>query len=538
MLAPRILTSLGLAVTLVGCNNASLKTSTEAFDKAERAVNNTHQRIDADQQINDIYSINVEPDAVWVSTDLIRSNNMMPVALRKKRFSMVRGNALSLKELASYIAQVTGVNIRRAPELIDKTDIALPSNTVDALSTAPSSGDEQAVEGSNENQLAHFIPTGVYRPHLLDVTIEEALNTITDALGIYWRYSREDGVTLYYFDSKSYLLAEAPKKKSISKVSTTGQTGAETDTGSVDNSSALTVTQEIDADFWAKTESALMDMRSSYGRIIVNPQTGHIHVTDSPDVVVAVDRYVKELKRTFSREARIRLMIVNVRQNSSDNFGLNLDLVYERLNKELISFATTQGSITGGSSLSFENTRTSSRTNGSKLFLDALSSQGKVSVLSTEEFLVTNYNLYNRKGGGVTRYLAQANTAGTGDDQVASNLIEDLFQGTGIAIYPIIESPEKAKFDIFIDQSSIAGFEEITLGDGLVSNAPQTLNEDYQNTLTFRNGEARVLLSYEYERSDRSDAYTIRDTSCLTGCNKSSGHERNHILYIMTAWIQ
>lgn len=539
MLNARFFTTLGFAVALVGCNNASLKTSTEAYDRAKETVTDSNQRIEADKNIRDVYAINVEPDAVWVSTNLIRSNNIMPVGLRKKRFSFVRGDLMALKDLSSYVSQVTGVNIRRAPELIEKKLTSGSSGAVDNGGvTLVSSESEQNSDGNSENELAHFIPTDVYRPHLLNVTLEEALNTITESLGIHWRYSRSEGVTLYYFDNRSFVLAEAPKKKSITKTSTTGQTGEETDTGSVDNSSALTVTQEISANFWEKAESAVMAMRSNYGRIIVNPATGHIHVTDSPDVIVAVDRYIQELKRTFSREARIRLMIVNVRQNSSDNFGLNLELVYERLNKELINIATSPGSISGGSSFSFENTRPNSRMNGSKLFLDALSSQGKVSVLSTEEFPVTNYNLYNHKVGGVTRFLAQASTAGTGEDQVASNLIEDLFEGTGIALYPIIESPEKATFDIFIDQSSIAGFEEITLGDGLVSNAPQTLNEDYQNTLTFRNGEARVLLSYEYERSNRSDAYTIRDTSCLAGCNKSSEHERNHILYVMTTWIQ
>ena len=526
-------------VALAGCNTASLKTSTDAYDRAKESVTANNERTSADKQVREAYAINVEPDSVWVSTDLVRSNNIMPVGLRKKRFSLVRGDSMSLKDLSIYMAQVTGVNIRRASELIEKKTTADVNGAVDAMSvqTVLQDGSQEGSDGG-DNTLSPFISTDLYRPHLLNVTLEEALDSMTQALGVYWRYSRSEGVTLYYFDSKSFVVAEAPKSKTINKTSTTGQTGEQTDTGSTDNTSALSVTQEIKANFWEKAETTIMAMRSNYGRIIVNPASGHIHVTDSPDVIDEVDQYVQELKRSFSREAHIRLMIVNVRQNSSDNFGLNLEVVYERLNKELVNFATAPGAITGGSSFSFESTRPNSRLNGSKLFLDALSSQGKVSVLSTEEFPVSNYNLYNHKVGGVTRYLSQANTSDIGDDVVSSNVIEDLFEGTGIALYPIIESPEKATFDIFIDQSSIASFEEITLGDGIVSNAPQTLNEDYQNTLSFRNGEARVLLSYEYERSDRSDSYTIRDTSCLTGCNKSSGHERNHILYVMTTWIR
>jgi hypothetical protein len=231
------------SAVIVGCNTASLKTSTEAYDRAKESVTTNNERTGADKQVREAYAINVEPDSVWVSTDLVRSNNIMPVSLRKKRFSLVRGDSMALKDLSTYMAQVTGVNIRRAPELIEKKTTTNVNGAVDSM-TVVQDGSQAGSDGG-DNELSPFIPTDLYRPHLLNVTLEEALDSMTQALGIYWRYSRAEGVTLYYFDSKSFVVAESPKSKTINKTSTTGQTGEQTDTGATDNTSALSVTQEI-----------------------------------------------------------------------------------------------------------------------------------------------------------------------------------------------------------------------------------------------------------------------------------------------------
>ncbi len=528
-----------IALALVGCSNAgTLPESTKAYEKAEKIFHEGSQRVEADRKTRDAYAINVQPDAVWVATDLIRSNHIMPVSLQKNRYSFVRGDKMTLKELADYVSRVTGVNIRRASELVEKRTTSTITSTVDAAGVQPIvDPNQQQNTSDNSNELAEFISTDVYRPNLKNVTLAEAMNTITQALGIYWRYSRTEGITLYYFDTASFTINESIKTQTITKTSTTGQTGSQTDTGSVDNSSSLTVTQEIRGNFWEKAEPAIMAMRSNYGRIVVNTGAGgHIHVTDSPDVIAQVGKYVDEQNRRFEREARIQLMIVNVRKNSADNFALNLNIVQDRVNRELFNLTTTRGSIDGGSGLLVQNNRQNAF-NGSQLFLDALSTQGKVSVLRTEEFPVSNYNPYNHKIGGVSRFLSQASTSDTGDDVVADNVIEDLFEGRGVALYPKIQSPERASFDIFIDESSIANTEEITLGDGLISNAPQTLNDEYQNTLSFRNGQSRVLWNYTFERSNRNNSYTLKK-SCVGGCEKDSEYERNYILYVMTTWIQ
>lgn len=462
-----------IALTLLGCSNVgTLPESTKAYEKAQKLFHEGSQRVESDRQTRDIYAINVQPDALWVATDLIRSNHIMPVSLQKNRYSFIRGDKMTLKDLAEYVSAITGVNVRRASELVDKrTTSSAVTTAVDTRSVQPvTDPSQQQNTPSNDNELAEFISTDVYRPHLKNVTLAEAMDAITQALGIYWRYSRSEGVTLYYFETASFIINEATKTKTIRKTSTTGQTGSQTDNGSVDNSSSLTVTQEINANFWAEAETAIMQMRSSVGRIVVNTGAGgHIHVTDNPDVIAQVSKYIEEQKRTFEREARIQLMIVNVRQNSTDNFGLNINLVQDRVNRELFNLTTARGSIDGGSGLLVQNNRQNAF-NGSQLFLDALSTQGKVSVLRTEEFPVSNYNPYNHTIGGVTRFLAQASTSAsnTNDNLVANNVIEDLFEGRGVAFYPRIQSPEKAFFEIFIDESSVANTEEITLGNGLV----------------------------------------------------------------------
>ncbi|ODS23561.1 hypothetical protein AB835_08080 [Candidatus Endobugula sertula] len=530
----------GIALSLLGCSNAgTLPESTKAYEKADKIFHDGVHRVEADRRARDAYAIGVQPDAMWVSTNLIRSNHIMPVSLQKSRYSFVRGFKMTLKDLSSYVTQVTGVNVRRAPELIEKRITSSASTTVDGSSVQPIADPSQQQNTSdNDNELAEFIPTDVYRPNLTNVTLAEAMDVITQELGIYWRYSRSEGITLYYFDTASFTINESTKTQTITKTSTTGQSGSQTDTGSVDNSSSLTVAQEIRGNFWAEAKPAIMEMRSNYGRIVVNTGAGgHIHVTDSPDVIAQVGKYVEEQNRRFEREARIQLMIVNVRKSSTDNFGLNLNIVQDRVNRELFNLTTTRGAIDGGSGLSVQNNRQNAF-NGSQLFLDALSTQGKVSVLRTEEFPVSNYNAYNHKIGGVSRFLSQASTSDTGDDIVADNVIEDLFEGRGVALLPKIQSPQRASFEIFIDESSIASTEEITLGDGLISNAPQTLNDEYSNTLSFRNGQSRVLLNYTFERSNRSDSYTLKKTSCITGCNKESEYERNYLLYVMTTWIQ
>jgi len=484
----------------------------------------------------------------WVATDIEVMDQEMPSWFSSRRDDYVKGDAMSLEQLASYFRTKWHVKINRASELVprdvvdfkyDENIVETPANN-EVSDTSPTTASTTSSSGSN-NLLA-YVKTPTFRLNLIDVTPAEAMDTIAEAMGVQWKFSRNEGVTFYYYDTKRFRVAKtADGGKIESKITTNGSasdSGGDQQSSGTTQESSLSGTLTIEPKFWLNTKSTLESLASPYGRVLVNTGTGDVVVTDTPDGVRRVENYVAELNKELALKAHVSLSLVRLRSTSERGLGLNINAVYNKASEASLAFETSRRAIEGASSLAGNITDTSSRWNTSSFFLDALSSFGEVTVLRNKDFVLRNHSTYLLGKGRNIPYLESVGNTNTADvGATETSEIVEKFAGFGVGFYTRILNRDRALFNVLLDLTDFARFQTIQVNSDQSSDVPILDRESHQQEYELRDGQSQVLLSLDLSETSRNDDYVAGKDNCLAGCNQSESTQREYLLYVMTVKV-
>ena len=131
----------------------------------------------------------------------------------------------------------------------------------------------------------------------------------------------------------------------------------------------------------ASGEDGEAGLLSANGKARVDAMTGTIVVTDTRERLAVVEKYLAELEKSLKRQVVIEARIMEVSLN--DNFQFGIDWTY--LSGD-VTFTQTLAAGVGALNLGIIPTGG----DGSTWFLDALSTQGEVNVLSAPRLNVLN----------------------------------------------------------------------------------------------------------------------------------------------------
>lgn len=499
------------------------------IDKHQHAVNHSNMRV-GDAR----YDVRVS-DGYWVATDLEVMDSALPERLVTQRNDYILGDSKSLQDLGTYLTARTGIHIRRAPELIPKNEFVRNDLSL-GFGDQGQPGVPQQIQTSQSGQsgeLSDYIHTPSYRLNLKRATFEEVLDQVAQAMGISWSYSRRDGVLFYYYETDTFVIAKTGDGGSAESQSTTASSTQTDDNAST---TSLTTNLKIEPKFWENTRRVIEEMSSRHGRVLFNEATGAVTITDNPIAVASIRDYIEQLNKSLRLRATVHLMIARVKKSHGQDLNLNIDAVYQKAEQTLFQLQTqriTTGGLTG---FSAEAINPTSAYNGSQIFLDALKSEGEVSVLRSKNFVLRNHSLFSIAKGDVLRYLSSASTTNTSQvGSTESSEITDLFVGFGMSFYTRVINKNRVVFNIMLDQSDLNDFESIPISSEMVSKVPQTSKESVIQEYEMKSGESQVLLAFDLSSGKYNDNSNL---GCLFGCNRSGSREREYLLYIMTTSLE
>jgi type IVB pilus formation R64 PilN family outer membrane protein len=486
------------------------------------------------------FPITVDND-YWVSTSIEHSENLLPEwALTERRY-YVSGDAKSLGELVIWLRKVSGLSVTRSLELVPKGDDLESDSSVNVVTTEnsiASTAEESSTDESSEdnNKIKDFIKTPKHRVNLRDANFKDVLDSIAERLGVNWRYGRRTGVNFYFYETKFSKVNKTTEGGSSTLKTTTGSNNS----GDVAVSeSSLTSEETIEPKFWENTRAVLEALRSPFGRVIVNSATGDVTITDSPQYVRIIERYIDGVNKDLSRSAYVKLTALRVVIEDSKNFGLNLDAVYDKTNNALLSLAAVRNSVAGIASLTGTVQDAGSKFNGSKFFIDALSSQGKVTTLGTKHYVLRNHSVITINKGDVEPFVSSISTTNTdGVGATEGSETEEVFLGFGLTFHTQITNKDRAVFNVLFDQTDSLGEKILNLSSTLTSAVPRITRESFRQEYEMRNGQSQVLLALDNTISNSGSDSPLGGRNCLGGCNLNESNKREYILYLMTTRLQ
>lgn len=329
------------------------------------------------------------------------------------------------------------------------------------------------------------------------------LDLVTARLGLGWKYE-DNTVVVYFTDTRVFQIYTIAGQ---TKMESTVKSGAESrsSSGAGDSTSAFSSdgsTQEtstsFQTDIMKDIEKTLQTMVTpELGRVSVSPSTGTVTVTDRPEVLRRVAAYIESENKRITRQVLLNVKVLSVQTNSGDSVGINWNAVYQSISKTAgisSGFSGAMGGFNG--SVGIIN---GGNWDGTELFMNALSKQGRVSTLSSPSVTTLNLKPAPILVGTQTTYLAQVATnmvEGGGGTSQQSLTPGTVTTGFNMTLLPYLMDGPEMLLQYSINLSSLIDIKTITSGENTIE-MPEVDNRIFSQSVRLRSGETLVLAGFD-----------------------------------------
>lgn len=337
------------------------------------------------------------------------------------------------------------------------------------------------------------------------------MNLVSAYYGVNWK-GEAQGLRFFVMDSKTYRIAALPGDTRLNSTvdsssnasgggSGSGASSGGTQTGTSTNSTGVGFSG---LSVWSALESGIKQMLSTGGRVIASPATGTITVTDTPSVLARVTEYINGQNSALNRQVSVNVRVLSVELTDGDNYGINWDAVYSNLasasNPFSVALKTAFPVASGAGNIIISAPATSaSRWAGSSAMISALSTQGRVSELTSSTLVTLNNQPAPVNVGRRVSYLASSSTTQTPNVGATTSLTPGIVQtGFSMTLVPHIIDGKEMLLQYSLDLSSLLRLSTITSGTSSIQ-APDISTSNFIQRVRIQSGETLVVAGFDQD---------------------------------------
>lgn len=500
----------------------------QQVDKNEKAIEGDYSHsagLIKDMQDRDASNVFVH-DGPWVNDTPVKFNKSRIPASKNCEITYATGTAVTLNEFSKTVNKLCGVPVRI---------------TLDA---------EQKVSGilgQKQNDSAN-----ARHEQLVDIRwqgkLDGLLDTVASSMGLSWKYSAGE-VNLYYLESKTFNVFAIPSQTDMRSVvqsgidagigsSEEGSSGG-SDSNSDNGQSSQTTSVNLTSDMVKDIQSSVSSMLTQgVGRLSVSPSTGTLTVTDTPEVLERIQRYIDGENKSITRQVLLNVKVLSVTLDDSSQFGIDWNLVYSggKFGSTMTGNMSTSASDFGANSIS------ASILNGnyadSSLLLNALSQQGKVSVVTSPSVTTLNMQPVPVQVATQTSYLARVESSNTANVGTSMTLTPGtVTSGFNMNLLPFVMPDDRLLLQYSINLSELKSLKEVKSSDSDDGNkiqVPEVENRIFSQKVKLRSGQTLVLSGFEQNSTKANRSGFGSAFNWLLGGGLSASDKRNIIVIIIS----
>ncbi|WP_084909464.1 PilN family type IVB pilus formation outer membrane protein [Burkholderia ubonensis] len=350
-------------------------------------------------------------------------------------------------------------------------------------------------------------------------TLRGLLDSACARFGVFWKY--EQGTIRFFFtDTRTFQVNAIPGDSSLNASVVSGATSDGTSggsqsggagggtNGSSSGSTGLTANNTANTavnsqlSVFNGLQSAIQSMLSRYGSSVSSPATGSISVTDTPDVLERVAAFMTQQNRSLSRQVLLNVTVLSVSLNAGDAYGIDWSLVYKTMSASFgIANPFTPVALTSPADLSATVLSPTSRFNGTKLLIRALSKQGTVRRKTSASVTTLNNQPVPVQVATQTGYLAAVSTTNTANVGSSTALTPGtVTTGFNMTLLPHVLDDGTVMLQFSTNISSLLQLKDVSSSTGAGATKIQTPDVDMRNFLqrvAMKSGETLVISGYE-----------------------------------------
>ena len=390
----------------------------------------------------------------------------LPLAFDKK--ITLRSSGVNLKTLLNKIAEVTGYNVVYDPDVDSNTSVLLD---------------------------------------VQDVPVWRALNTMLFPLSYGFKVKDNDLVILAK-ETRTFKLTLPPNTQTfsdtISNESWTkpDETSASTNANNNSNMNikvgarVFVESKEEAMSFWKDVESNLSKMISPAGKYSFNKFAGLVMVTDSPQVLDKIARYIDLVNVETNKQILVEVKILEVTLSRENTFGIDWNAIYKNLGdiKQLTlssNFAAQNLLAPGLFTLTASGPKDDSGigSEGVSALIKALQSQGRVEVVSQPKIMLLNNQAAMVQVGTVTSYVANTTTTTSSAGLASTSATTDQVQeGVSLRLMASILD-DQILVQLTPVVTTLDQIRSIDMGHGTTIEAPKISTKSMHTLVKIKDGQ-------------------------------------------------
>ncbi|NTZ47726.1 PilN family type IVB pilus formation outer membrane protein [Lelliottia aquatilis] len=315
--------------------------------------------------------------------------------------------------------------------------------------------------------------------------------------------------------------------------STLGDNGGQSSNSvSGDNSTSQTATMNTKYNLYGDIKDAVATMMSPKGRFYLSPSSGTLTVTDNPGVQEQIGRYIDEQNAKLNKQVLLNVQVLSLEQNRSDEIGLDWNVIY----KSMVGANLSGSSQSSDSAISAGVNILDGNFTGSTMFLKALSTQGKVKIVTTQMSATTNLVPVPVQIVKSTGYLAQNSSTDTANVGTQNTMTAaSITTGFNMTLLPyIMPDDTHIQLQIAMNLSDPPTIRQFKDKDGVTQlEAPTDVKSKSMNQrINLRTGQTLVM-SGTTQNDDKTDNQgTLSPSNILFG-GGISGHNNHSLLVVL-----
>ncbi|QAX80325.1 PilN family type IVB pilus formation outer membrane protein [Yersinia hibernica] len=504
----------------------------------------------------------VTQDSVtWTDKPWVNLRPVIPVvaapedkSLPDCQITINRPEGMTLPEIGQRITAMCGLSVTITPDALQ----TLVSTGGGSVTTQQMTGKLPAPDDNGRVPLSEIggqaqqgASVSVTEPVLTGLKWQGNLRGLLDIassrLGLSWR-NDQGNIVFYQMDTRTFQLVILNTKIDSSASINSGAgntlgTGGGSGTGMTgDVNSAQKTGYDLSSNLYEDIRNTVEKMLTpAKGRYWLSSASGTLTVTDTPEVLDRVNRYVEYQNTVLNRQVQLNIEILSYTHSRTENNGIDTGLVA----KSLHNFgATLSGSFTHASSsasslgLAILDTATggAARFSGSQLLIKALSEQGNVSVVTSQARATTNltpvpYQLSNQQG-----ILSSSSSTATANVGVTSTMTTTtLTTGLFMTMLPYIQENGDVQLQFAFSYTSPPKIQSFISKDGNTRNdVPNTSTEAMTQKVNMRSGQTLVLTGSDQMTTSADKQGTFTPGNWLLGGGQNGSSTRTTLVILIT----
>ena len=341
-----------------------------------------------------------------------------------------------------------------------------------------------------------------------NVTLREALNTITKIVGVAWQ-DRNRTIWITPFETKVYdlgLLGIIRQSSTSLGGDVLGQaSGGSSETTTTPLTGAFNIrSQSISqkGDIYKIIQSNVKAMLSKNGSLTLDPASGILIVRDRPMNVALIDKYINSLIASLNRQVMIEAKIIEVELNSDWKTGIDWNVLIENPTiHQVINLGQKTIQLEAGETSNFNfsinriiNTPHTHLTLNA--VINALSVFGRVKLIAEPHLRVMNDQPAILSVGRSISFIksieVEEQTTGTTTTQTPTVDISSIFDGIVFGITPFIRKDNTVLLRIVPIQSKLISLDDKHIGNDVYT-LPQVALREASTVVSARSGDVIVL---------------------------------------------